>query len=135
MADRMSWRKDKMQVKEFKVIRRISGVVVYICIKTEAEIKVNIPVHREIVQGRFLEDTYKLEGEKPFNEIKMTALLQDMDKAKKAVQEIWSIMNDIIDQEDIMLKKFKEIENYLKHEFEKYIPTDEETVFRTGVEQ
>lgn len=28
-----------------------------------------------------------------------------------------------------MLKKFKEIENYLKHEFEKYIPTDEETVF------
>ena len=118
-----------MQVKEFKVIRRISGVVVYIYIKTEAEIKVNIPVHREIVQGRFLEDTYKLEGEKPFNEIKMTALLQDMDKAKKAVQEIWSIMNDIINQEDIMLKKFKEIENYLKHEFEKYIPTDEETVF------
>ncbi len=119
-----------MQVKEFKVIKEINGVVVYICIKTEAEIKVDIPVHREIVQGKSLEDTYKLEGKKPFNEIEIqTVSLQSVNEAKKAVQEIWSIMNNIVFQEEIILKRLKEIESYLKHEFEKYIPTDEETVF------
>lgn len=123
-------KKDKMQVKEFKVIKEINGVVVYICIKTEAEIKVDIPVHREIVQGKSLEDTYKLEGKKPFNEIEIqTVSLQSVNEAKKAVQEIWSIMNNIVFQEEIILKRLKEIESYLKHEFEKYIPTDEETVF------
>jgi len=104
-------RKDKMQVKKFEVIREKNGIVIYIYIETEAEIKVDIPVHREIVQGKSLEDTYKLEGKKPFNEIEIqTVSLQSVNEAKKATQEIGSIMNHIMFQEKLYLKNLKKLE-------------------------
>lgn len=113
-----------MRVRDFKVCRTKRGVIVYVEVELEAEIRIDIPMHVEFTSGLSSIDIQKLNGELPFEAVSIkTELLRQKSQAEKAAKEIKALLNDLNYRETIELNRLLEVEQYLKKEFQEYIPT------------
>jgi len=113
-----------MKVRDFQVKRTKRGVIVTVKVELEAEVRIDIPMHLEYVSGLSSFDIQKLNGELPFEAISIkTDLLRQKPQSEKAAKEIKALLNDLNYRETIELNRLLEVEQYLKKEFQEYIPT------------
>ena len=111
-----------MKVRDFQVKRTKRGVIVYVEVELEAEIRIDIPMHLDYVSGLSSLDIEKLNGELPFEVITIkTELLRQKPQAEKAAKEIKALLQDLEYREIVELNKLLEVEQYLNEQFKEYI--------------
>ena len=113
-----------MKVKNFSVERTKCGVIAKAYIEFDAEIKIDIPMHLDFVKGRTGFDNSSLDGETPFDTLKInTVLIRERSQADKTVKEIKALLHDLEYRETVELNRLLEVEQYLKEQFKDYIET------------
>lgn len=111
-----------MKVNKFEIERGVTGVTVIVEVSTEVEVKFDIPVHRELVEGFNYDDKRKLKGEVSFIVLRFkTPALENLSQAKRAAQEIKVILDEVRRKEQNGLEWLQVVENYLRGEFEELI--------------
>ena len=111
-----------MKVRKFNVDRTKRGVVVTVKVELEAEVKIDIPMHREYVTGYSSLDIERLEGKLPFEALIInTSLIKEKQQAEKAAKEIKALLQDLEYREIVELNKLLEVEQYLNEQFKDYI--------------
>jgi len=111
-----------MKVSDFQVKKTKRGVIVYVDVKLEAEIRIDIPMHLDYVSGFSSLDIEKLNGELPFEAITIKIdLLRQKSQAEKAAKEIKTLLQDLEYREIVELNKLLEVEQYLNEQFKEYI--------------
>jgi len=115
-----------MKIRDFQVKRTKRGVIVYVEVELETEIRIDIPMHLDYVSGLSSFDIQKLNGELPFEAISIkTDLIRQKEQAEKATKEIKALLADFEYRETVELNKLLEVEQYLKEQFKDYIETKE----------
>jgi len=113
-----------MRVRDFKVCRTKRGVIVTVKVELEAEIKIDIPMHRDYITGYSSLDIERLEGKLPFELLIInTSLIREKQQAEKAAKEIKALLQDLEYRETVELNRLLEVERYLKECFKDYIET------------
>jgi len=114
-----------MKVRKFNVDRTKRGVIVYVDVELEAEIRIDIPMHLDYVSGLSSLDIEKLQGKLPFEVLTIkTALLRVRVQAERAADELRTLLQDLEYRETVELNKLLEVERYLKEHFKDYIEKD-----------
>ena len=115
-----------MKVRKFNVDRTKRGVIVTIKVELEAEIKIDIPMHRDYITGYSNLDIERLEGKLPFELLVInTSLIKEKQQAEKAAKEIKALLQDLEYRETVELNRLLEVERYLKEQFRDYIKKDD----------
>jgi len=113
-----------MKVRDFQVKRTKRGVIVYVEVELEAEVRIDIPMHLEYVSGLSSFDIQKLNGELPFEAVSIkTELLRQKSQAEKTAKEIKALLADLEYRETVELNKLLEVEQYLNEQFKDYLST------------
>jgi len=114
-----------MKVRKFNVDRTKRGVIVTVKVELEAEIKIDIPMHRDYITGYSSLDIERLEGKLPFELLILnTSLIREKHQAEKAAKELRTLLQDLEYRETVELNKLLEVERYLKEHFKDYIEKD-----------
>jgi len=111
-----------MKVEKFEVIRGLKGVSINTNLTFDVELQIDIPMHLDFIQGIYISDAEALQGKTTFYQLSITSSnITNTEDAKKAADELRTLLQDLEYRETVELNKLLEVERYLKEHFKDYI--------------
>jgi len=111
-----------MKVEEFEVIRGLKGVSINTGLTFDVELQIDIPMHLDFIEGLYISDAEALQGKTTFYELSLTSSnITNTDDAKKAADELRTLLQDLEYRETVELNRLLEVERYLKEQFKDYM--------------